>query len=64
MKYQILLSATTEDLEEFVLERLKEGWSLQGGVAVSQSDFYSEDHNGNGRDNFSMRFAQAMTKDV
>ena len=60
MIYCVVTTPKLEELELVVTQLLHEGWKPLGGIAVAQSDFYSENRDGDARDNFSQVWAQAM----
>jgi hypothetical protein len=60
--YQIIKAGSSERLTTEVMHSMMEGWTPLGGVTVSETDFHSEDHNGQSKDNYSATWAQAMTK--
>ena len=63
MKYKAVFSYDLLKLETEVQKYLDEGWKLQGGISVAQSDYYSENHKGYANDNFSQICVQAMIKE-
>lgn len=63
MMYQILVNSSAGKLEEDVNTALAEGWRPVGGVAVSETDYFSENHKGYSNDNYSATWAQAMTRE-
>lgn len=62
MEYAILESPSAKELVEGINNMISEGWVPQGGVSVTQSAYYSEDHKGYSLDNLSQVFAQAMVR--
>lgn len=59
MYYKILKFADPEKLEQAVQAAIIQGWKPQGGIAVAQSDYHSEQQ-GYSQDNFSIVFVQAI----
>lgn len=62
MKYKVVVADTSETLVQEVTKAIDEGWQLQGGIGLSESNYYSEDHKGYSNDNFSITFAQALVR--
>lgn len=60
MKYTILSCTDPKTLENMVNSMLAEGWKLQDGLAMSQSDFYSENYKQYRENNLNRMYAQAL----
>lgn len=61
MKYEVFFGQDLQQLEDMVNESIQEGWSPLGGIAVTQSDKSTQDHDGLENNNFQRVWAQAMT---